>query len=107
MTGGADAADTVRLLGIRLHLVVDAARAVAVERREIIGALGAGLVAEDVVDIEDCGIEHLLLGDDRDRGAEVFEFRVEARARERVQGLVALVGVRRDLEGREHDCLLA
>ena len=90
------------MLGIGLHLVVHATGAIAVKRREIIRALGAGLVAEDVIDIEDRRIEHLLLGDDRDGGAEVLELRVEARAGEGVEGLVAPVGVGRDLEGGEH-----
>ena len=63
-----------------MHLIVDAAGAVAIEGGEIVGALSAGFVTEDVVDIEDSGIEHLLLRHDRDGSAEVFEFGVEAGA---------------------------
>jgi hypothetical protein len=107
LTGGADAADTVGLLGIRLHLIVDAAGAVTVEGGEVVGALGAGFVTEDVVDIEDGGIEHLLLRDDRDGGAEVFEFGVEAGARQRVERLIAPVGIGGDGERREDDHLFA
>jgi hypothetical protein len=101
----AHAADAVRLLRIRLHLVADAAGAVADEAGEVVRALGAGLVAKHVVDIEQRQILHLLLGHDGDRGAEVLELRIEARAAEGVRGLVAVVVVD-DGEGREdHDFL--
>ncbi len=89
--GGAEAADTVGAGGVVLDIVTDATGAVGGELREIIRALGAGLVAEEVVDIENGGIFQLLLRDDRDGGTEVFELRVDARAGKRVEGLTALI----------------
>ena len=103
--GGTDPADAIGAGRIALNIVADATGAVRGELREIIRALGAGLVAEEVVDIEDGGVLHLLFGDDRDGGAEVLEFRVEARAGGGVEGLVALV-VFDDREGREQNGLV-
>ena len=73
LAGRADAADAIRLLGVRLDLVVHATGAVAVESSKVFRALGAGFVLEHVVNIQ-CGrIEHLLLGDDGDGSSEVLE----------------------------------
>ena len=93
--------------GIAGHAVDHAAVAVGRELRVVARALGVRLVEEDVVEIEHGGVLHLLLRDDGDRGAEVLELRVEARARKRVERLVAAVGVGRDLEGRELDDFVA
>ena len=67
--------------------------AVTVEREigERRRALGAGLVGEDVVHVEQRQVHHLLFGDDRDRGGNVLELRVHAGARHRICTIVARV----------------
>ena len=68
--------------------------------------IGVGCEGEEVVDAVGAEVIHHLLGEDRHRGADVLEVRLEAGATQRLRGEVALVGRGIDLEGREHDGLV-
>ena len=103
--GAADAADAIGGLRIGRDVVLHAAVTVGIELGEIAGALGVGLVEKHVVDIDRRRIDELLLRDDGDRRAEVLELRVDARAGQCVEGLIALV-VLDDGEGGEDKGLL-
>ena len=110
--GSGEATDAVRLgVGRAVAVVAEAVagdgilgRATVDDRGRVgAGALGAGLVFEDVVDIERCGVVHLLPRHDGDRGGEVGQVGIEAAAGESVLGEIAGVLRRRDLERRQHD----
>ena len=98
---GADAPHPVG--AVRVEGVVGRA-SVAVDRELRVGPdpLGAGLVKEDVVDIEQREIRHLLLGYDGDRRGEVLDPRIEPRARHGVRRVIAPARTG-DLERREYD----
>ena len=98
---GVETADAIRRLGTALDTVVHPSISIDRKRREIARALGVRLVKEDVVDIEDGGVEHLLLRNDRDGGTEILELRVEARARQGVRGEIAFVRPGVHLKRRE------
>ena len=85
------ATNPVGVEGIELR-VVDC-HLVAVEGKGgvVARALGAGLVGEDVVHVEQRQVHHLLFGDDRDRGGNVLELRVHAGTRHRICAIVARV----------------
>ena len=100
---GIETADAIRRLRTTLDIVVHAAVTIDRERGEIARALGVRLVEEDVVDIEDGGVEHLLLGDDGDGGTEVLELRVEARPGQCVRSQIAFIRPGVHLKRRELD----